>query len=299
MASNFSSSSLTPIETSSDQSTVNEFFVRKDFRYSLRICMRYPHYIDTTEVADFFLEFLMSQDQTISSLEDPRLLKSEFNEDRLRIENVKYAKREITSITSDPDAVYFNLDTDSFNLIFLAADWARRTPIWSDYASFVLENYRQKNQIKAVHTATRKMLMKKPDYKRFPTSPAFDDWRDSVIVWWNEFVDNGYTTKMPQLFLYGPSNVGKTSFIKRLLGELLNFFAVGILNDTFIFVSNMIQSTQTLGRRIPIGLLIRRPKKNASFSLTSILIFIMRAYGMNFECHLASSHSSKFSAVRL
>lgn len=159
----------------------------------------------------------MSQNDSIRSLEEPRLHTTEDNDQRLTIESVKYAQREITAITSDPESVYFNLKAETFNLIYRAADWARRTPVWSDFALFVIQNFNNKGIIKAVHTATRKMMIKKPEYKRYATENPFNDWRDSVIRWWNDFVDKGYSTKMPQLYLFGPSNVGKTTFIFDLL----------------------------------------------------------------------------------
>jgi hypothetical protein len=65
-------STASSFAASSDE---NEFFVRKDFRYSLRIILKYPDYVDTNDVGDFFLEFLKSKDDSIESLEDPRLAK--------------------------------------------------------------------------------------------------------------------------------------------------------------------------------------------------------------------------------
>jgi hypothetical protein len=141
---------------------------------------------------------------------------TEDNQKRLSIDSVKNSDRDITAITTDPEAVHFNMDSSKFHLIFRAANWARKTPVWSDIDFFVIVNNQQKAIIRAIHAAVRKAMQIKPEFKRFPTD-IYNDWRQKVVVWWNDIVENGHSTKMPQLYLYGASNVGKTSFIRELL----------------------------------------------------------------------------------
>lgn len=74
-------------------------------------------------------------------------------------------------------------------------------------------------QIRRIHEAVQKSLLVKPTIKLFPTSPRFNDWRDDCVVWWNNYVRDGYSDKMPQLYIHGPSNAGKTTFIKQLLSN--------------------------------------------------------------------------------
>lgn len=45
----------------------------------------------------------------------------------------------------------------------------------------------------------------------------FNDWRDQVIDWWNNWTSTPYSPKKQQLYLVGKSDSGKTSFIKSLL----------------------------------------------------------------------------------
>lgn len=184
----------------------------------MKVGVLYQPKIETVEVADFFLEFLKSLHEEVLDDDDPRLLKTDDNEDRLTISSVHDSARMIKEITSEPEAAIFNLKKDQLNLIYVTADWAKRTPEWDDYHLHVLQNYSRRGLVKRVYDATRKKLMKKPNYKPFPTETPFNDWRDDVVCWWNDFVENGYTTKMPQLYLFGRSTVGKTSFIRQLLG---------------------------------------------------------------------------------
>ena len=46
----------------------------------------------------------------------------------------------------------------------------------------------------------------------------FNDWRDEVIEWWNDWVFNGYYRKKKQLFLYSRHpNTGKSTFVEQVL----------------------------------------------------------------------------------
>ena len=184
----------------------------------MHVVVQYPKNVETVEVADFFVEFLKSLEDGFLAPDDPRLLKTDTNEDRLTISSVHDSARLIKEVTNDPEASIFNLQKKQLNLIYVTADWAKRTPVWDDNHLHVIQNYSRRGLVKRVYDATRKKLMKKPNYKPFPVEPPFNDWRDDVVCWWNDFVENGYTTKMPQLYLYGRSTVGKTSFIRQLLG---------------------------------------------------------------------------------
>lgn len=194
-----------------------------DFRYSLNVAVQYQQNIESVEVAEFFVEFLRSLEEGVLSPDDPRLLKTDDNADRLTISSVHDSSRLIKEVTVDPEASIFNIPKKQLNLIYVTADWAKRTPVWDDNHLHVIQNYARRALVRRIYDATRKKLMKKSKhYKRFPSETPFNDWRDDVVSWWNDFVDNGYTTKMPQLYLHGRSNVGKTSFVLQLLGWLIN-----------------------------------------------------------------------------
>lgn len=45
----------------------------------------------------------------------------------------------------------------------------------------------------------------------------FGDWRDDVRKWWNDWVNEGWFHKRKQLFLWGASDSGKTTFIREFL----------------------------------------------------------------------------------
>lgn len=45
----------------------------------------------------------------------------------------------------------------------------------------------------------------------------FNDWRDDVIIWFNNWVTSPYQYKRKQLYLWGPASTGKSTFIQRVL----------------------------------------------------------------------------------
>ena len=74
------------------------------------------------------------------------------------------------------------------------------------------------------HAILRQYLAdkKKNQYKKYQIRPCslgpFSDWRDEVIVWWNDWAINGYHHKKKQLYLYGRHpNTGKTTFVEQCL----------------------------------------------------------------------------------
>ncbi|CAF1067526.1 unnamed protein product [Brachionus calyciflorus] len=49
-----------------------------------------------------------------------------------------------------------------------------------------------------------------------------NSWQNEVIIWWNDWIVNGFKHKKHQLFLWGPSNTGKTTFIHSLIKTCVN-----------------------------------------------------------------------------
>lgn len=49
------------------------------------------------------------------------------------------------------------------------------------------------------------------------TDLSNSNWHIKVLNWWNDWVINGYRHKKKQLYLWGPPNTGKSTFILRLI----------------------------------------------------------------------------------
>ena len=74
--------------------------------------------------------------------------------------------------------------------------------------------------LKGYYERKHKLLYPKPKIvlRRCNFAPNFNDWRDEVISWWNDWVDSGWKPKKKQLFILGEkSNTGKTFFVEQVL----------------------------------------------------------------------------------
>ena len=70
-----------------------------------------------------------------------------------------------------------------------------------------------------------KALLKPVDKSLYyDASKKVQNWRYYVVVWWNSWVNGGWSHKKKQLYLHGPSNTGKTTFINHVL--LGKFFMI-------------------------------------------------------------------------
>lgn len=49
---------------------------------------------------------------------------------------------------------------------------------------------------------------------------SYEGWATEVCEWWNSYITSNYYKKKLHLYLYGSSNVGKTSFVSRILSQV-------------------------------------------------------------------------------
>ena len=64
---------------------------------------------------------------------------------------------------------------------------------------------------------TMKMLTSPP--RRAITDYIYKLWHEKVLNWWNDWILHGYQHKKRQLYLWGPSDTGKTTFIFNMLKQ--------------------------------------------------------------------------------
>lgn len=148
----------------------------------------------------------------------------------------------IPKMTQDVNTAFYGFNTDSFSVAWKTAHrQSIQRPLDPDHP-FILSNYRHKKQIIDTDNAVREAKLKKPVLKKWET--FYGDWRDEIVVWWNGFVDWGYTstdTRVKQLFLHGPTSTGKTYFINEVLSKNLSclmnkHFLCLFLSRLFYFV---------------------------------------------------------------
>ena len=100
-------------------------------------------------------------------------------------------------------------------------NWAFKTTSFSTLDRFVVENKSQHEWLKQIHSDIRSQFKNAITHKPYIIKRRFGNWRDRVVDWYNNWVQNGFKNTKKHLFLYGPSDTGKTSFISYLMGNLI------------------------------------------------------------------------------
>jgi hypothetical protein len=57
---------------------------------------------------------------------------------------------------------------------------------------------------------------------RINLQKPFDDWRDLIVQWWNQFIDFGFSKNFPALYLFGSTYSGKTHFLRDVILKDIN-----------------------------------------------------------------------------
>ena len=111
--------------------------------------------------------------------------------------------------------------------------WAMNTTEFKIEDPFVLSNPQYYKKLKEYHE--NYLLQKNSNSKKhIKLLPIFNvpishiklieqtiTWQDKVIDWWNDWIVNGYFHKKCQLYLWGPSNTGKTTFMQELFNNCI------------------------------------------------------------------------------
>jgi hypothetical protein len=133
------------------------------------------------------------------------------------------AIKQITERDFDPNSTHFFSNPDNYSENYTIEHWARiavKKP-YDEHDPFLRKPGLNKSReyLKSYYERMHNLLYPKPKIvlKRCNFAP-FNDWRDEVISWWNDWIDNGWKPKKKQLFILGEkSNTGKTFFVEQVL----------------------------------------------------------------------------------
>lgn len=145
------------------------------------------------------------------------------SDDSIYVATVRNKQKYLAYITKeDPNPIFkgWNVN-EKLSFYFKCLDWAKNRRSYDVTDPFVLQHpqyYKLLREVflKCKHKESRgkKLPKYRPVYYCVNRDPS---WQDKVIEWWNDWVINGFKHKKAQLYLWGPSNVGKTTFINNLL----------------------------------------------------------------------------------
>ncbi|RWR98809.1 uncharacterized protein B4U79_17114, partial [Dinothrombium tinctorium] len=144
----------------------------------------------------------------------------------------KYVSKE------DLTPIVKNVPKNALGIVAQVGIWSSRPRPFSTMDPFVMGQWNMWRFLEAVHTEA---ASKNYTPKQLPayTNPGYDGWPAAVLAWWNGWSLDGWHHKKPQLFLCGPPNTGKSTFIMKLVHGLKVFypcsgsFAFTGLDDTY------------------------------------------------------------------
>jgi hypothetical protein len=150
------------------------------------------------------------------------------NSKPMYVQTVRNARHYLSYITKEdcnPIFKGFNI-RKKLSFYFRALEWAKSQDEFDISHPFILNNPQFYRLLERVHsTCKQKEAYSRSKIKRlipvkFVPNEALN-WHEKVLLWWNDWSVNGHSHKKKQLYLFGPSNVGKTSFINRLVRDAI------------------------------------------------------------------------------
>jgi len=157
-----------------------------------------------------------------------------YNTGEVYVSTVKNQYKYIAYITkNDIEPCFKGVTTETFSFVYRAYEWVKNTPNY-EIGKFVLNHANCYKLLKEFHhqETTKNKSSQLANPKIFihneslgsPCCPnMIHPWAEEIVNWWNDWIQNGPSRKKKQLYVYGHSNVGKTSFIHYLLYTCINY----------------------------------------------------------------------------
>lgn len=129
------------------------------------------------------------------------------------LQKVKSRRNVLKYISKEDVNLVFNCKLDELNFNYKCYSWACRNRYFSYNNSFVVEHRFCYNFLRKYHV---QHWSTQSEFLGFlPCTVVYNNWADRVVNWYNNFI-NTQGPRRKQLFLYGPTSVGKTSLIESL-----------------------------------------------------------------------------------
>lgn len=134
------------------------------------------------------------------------------------IQKAKSRRNCLKYVSKEDKKVYFNCKKSELHFNYRAYRWAVENPIFEFSHPFVLEHRFCWNFLRQLHSEVN--IKKDFVFNGFrPLDYYYNDWTLQCVNWWNDVIKNT-TIKKKALYLYGPTNVGKSSFVELMIGRM-------------------------------------------------------------------------------
>lgn len=144
--------------------------------------------------------------------------------EKIYVNTVRNVKNYLAYITKEDDQPLFkgfNIE-NRLSFYFRTIKWAKSVNEYDVSDPFILSHPQYYKLLKEVFIKIKEKTRKSNFKLKRLRSIQFaqnknPNWKEKVLNWWNDWAEKGYKHKKKQLYLYGPSNTGKTTFINDLL----------------------------------------------------------------------------------
>lgn len=160
----------------------------------------------------------------------------------IHVTKVRSERNYLKYITKeDCNPLLKNISSKTLSFYMRAIEWAKNTPEYQAADPFILGHPQYHNLLKQVHASVHATHLRKVKQPLRPYQPravirdstqatsslqvaqthALQEWEIQVIQWWNDWVSTGFRPKKKQLYLWGPSNTGKSHLINKILKQCI------------------------------------------------------------------------------
>lgn len=161
-------------------------------------------------------------------VDDIRVFLNELYDNNIHfdIQPCRSTKSCLKYISKEDVSCIFNVKLSDLHFNKRVYDWASSIDRFSAVDPFVVEHRFCYRYLQMYYRDF--VVSKIPRYCLTAFPYAYANWTLEVVLWWNKRI-NSQKIKQKQLYLYGPSNVGKSTFIERIIGKSrVNVFQPGV-----------------------------------------------------------------------
>lgn len=126
-------------------------------------------------------------------------------------------------LSKEDHNVHTNIKTSMFHFNYRIRKWEESTYVYKHTDPFVVQHRHQYIFIKKYFDDFQKSKVRDFSGHKPWCGELFDGWHEGVVKWLYEWVhvihDGLKVVEKRQLYLWGPTNVGKSSLIEKLIGK--------------------------------------------------------------------------------
>lgn len=171
---------------------------------------------DTSEKVSYHIHCWLNFLEDINCVEIRELLEIYFPDCNYDIQPCRSSRNTLKYISKEDKHLLTNVSTSKLSFNYQLFIWAEKTETFSFTDPFVVNNHQKYLFLQKYHAEFRSKIPVEFELKPFEVT--YSGWAMDVILWFNEAINNT-KHKFPMLYLYGDTNVGKTSLIELLIGD--------------------------------------------------------------------------------